>query len=177
MPDEVAVRGARLLRHGLIVALAALACACSQRPQPVAAVEPGPGTACAVDGMLLLDFPGPKGQIHYEAGEPEFFCDTMELLSALLRPEQQRAVRAAMTQDMAQAEWKKPVGHWIDARAAFYVLGSDRKGSMGATAASFAQRPDAEAFASQHGGKVYAYAQIKPDMVALDGGVIRDEKM
>lgn len=165
------------VRRARIVALAVLLCACGERTQPVVAIEPGPGSACAVDGMLLEDFPGPKAQIHYDGGQPDFFCDTIEMLSSLLRPEQQRHVRAAMTQDMAQADWKKPVGHWIDARKAFYVLGADMKGSMGPTAASFAQRPDADAFAKQHGGKVYAYSELKPEMVALDGGVIRDEKM
>jgi len=176
-PAEKAAGPLRALQCARIAALAVLLCACGEQRQAIIAVEPGPGTACAVDGMLLEDFPGPKAQIHYDGSGPEFFCDTLEMLSSLLRPEQQRHVLAAMTQDMAHADWKKPVGHWIDARGAFYVLGGDLKGSMGPTAASFAQRSDADAFAKQHGGKVYAYPEIKPDMVSLDGGVIRDEKM
>ena len=51
---------------------------------------------------------------------------------------QARAVRAAYVQDMALADWEQPVGHWFDARAGFYVVGSRRHGSMGPTFASFA---------------------------------------
>ena len=123
-----------------------------------------------LDGMLLVDFPGPKGQIHYDKGPPDFFCDTFELLVTYLSPEEQKRIRAMFTQDMAKADWNKPVGSWIDARSALYVFGSDMKGSMGPTAASFARREDAEAFARQHGGKVVRFEEITPAMVSLDGG-------
>jgi copper chaperone NosL len=141
-------------------------------------VEINPGTTCDLDGMLLADYPGPKAQIHY-AGQPEpvFFCDTVELLNTLLRPEQVRAVRAAYVQDMAQAEWEQPRGNWIDARTAFYVLGSKRHGSMGPTIASFAQQDDARKFAQQWGGRVLPYAEIKPEMVDLSGGALHDTRM
>ena len=154
-----------------------LLAACTQPEQPVAAREPTSATTCVLDGMLLADFPGPKGQIHYDKGDPEFFCDTFELLAIYLAPEEKKRVRAVFTQDMAKADWKRPVGNWIDARSAFYVFDSDMKGSMGPTAASFARREDAAAFARQHGGKVVRFEEITLAMVSLDGGVIRDEKM
>jgi copper chaperone NosL len=129
---------------------------------------------CSMDGMLLSDFPGPKGQILYAQGKPEVFCDTVELVSALIAPEQERRVAAAYTQDMANTSWDKPQGHWIDARTAYYVAGSRRAGSMGPTLASFAERRDAETFARDNGGKVLRLAEITPDMVSLDGGVLKD---
>lgn len=136
------------------------------------------GTTCALDGMLLAHFPGPKAQIHYDgSAEPDFFCDTVEMFALLLKPEQARIVRAVYVQDMAQADWDKPRGHWIDARQAFYVIGADRPGSMGPTIASFAAEADATGFAGRHGGKVLRFAQVTPDMVVLDGGVLRDQKM
>ncbi len=171
-------RSGRDMRVALAAVLGvALLAACTEPERPVVAQEPTAATTCVLDGMLLADFPGPKGQIHYDKGAPEFFCDTFELLASYLVPEQQRRVRAVFTQDMAKADWKKPVGSWIDARSAFYVFGSDMQGSMGPTAASFARREDAAAFARQHGGKVVPFEEITPTMVSLDGGVIRDEKM
>jgi copper chaperone NosL len=144
----------------------------------IAPVEIGPGTTCALDGMLLADYPGPKAQVHYEgAPEPEFFCDTVELFSALLKPEQVRKVKAAYVQDMARADWEQPKGHWIAARDGWYVLGSKRQGSMGPTIASFAAEADARKFAGEHGGKVLAYADIKADMVDLSGGAQHDQRM
>ena len=146
--------------------------------QSQAPLEIDPQTSCSLDGMLLDDFPGPKGQIHYvQDRRVDWFCDTVELLSSLIAPEQVRAVKAAWVQDMAKADWDRPKGHWIDARQAWYVLGSQRKGSMGPTAASFASEADAKAFASNHGGQVHRYADIKPEMVDLTGGALHDTRM
>lgn len=168
-------------RRQLILGSAAigLLSACGQRSdQPVVAAEIDPASTCDLDGMLLADYPGPKAQIHY-AGEdtPHWFCDTMEMFSTLLKPEQIRPVRAVFVQDMAQADWDKPRGHWFDARTGVYVLGSRRHGSMGPTLASFRDRAAAEAFAKAHGGRVLAYAEVKPEMVDLSGGALHDSRM
>ena len=105
--------------------------------------------------MLLAHFPGPKAQVHFVGAEfPEYFCDTVEMFSIHLRPEQARLVQALYVQDMGKADWNAPRGHWIDARTAFYVVGSDAHGSMGPTIASFAQVAEAAAFRDQHGGRI-----------------------
>lgn len=143
-----------------------------------AAVEFGDATACSLDGMILADYPGPKGQILYEgAAEPAYFCDTVELLAELLQPEQVRKVAAVYVQDMGQAEWERPRGHWIDARTALYVRGSRRHGSMGPTIATFAQEVHARAFIGEHGGTLLRFAEITPAMVDLGGGAKTDARM
>ena len=135
-------------------------------------------TSCELDGMLLADYPGPKAQVHYIGQEhPSFFCDMVELFNTLLAGEQVRAVRAIYVQDMGKADWEHPVGHWIDGKTAFYVLGSRRQGSMGPTIGSFAQEADATKFAAEYGGKVLRFADIKADMVDLSGGALHDTKM
>lgn len=145
----------------------------ASRPQEIAAQS-----SCSLDGMLLSDYPGPKGQLFYKGdSQVNWFCDSVELLSTLLKPEQLRPVLAAHVQDMAQADWEHPVGHWIDARQAVYVLGSKRHGSMGPTAASFADEGAAKAFAGQWGGRVLRYAEISPAMVDLTGGALHDSRM
>lgn len=136
-----------------------------------------PGTACALDGMILLDYPGPKAQIHYDQGDPDFFCDTMEMFAVYLEPEQKKRVTGIYTQDMGKADWTKPQGHWIDARTAFYVTGSKRAGSMGPTLGSFAREEDAQAFIKQYGGKILRFNEVTPETVTLDGGVLHDERM
>ncbi|MEK7759334.1 MAG: nitrous oxide reductase accessory protein NosL [Pseudomonadota bacterium] len=151
--------------------------ACTPDEPPAAAREIAAGTTCALDGMLLNDYPGPKAQIHYGEGKVEFFCDTVEMFNMVLRPESARRVRAVYTQDMGKADWKTPRGHWIDARQAFYVHGSRVKGSMGPTLASFANRADAETFARQNGGRVLRFDEVHLDMVDLHGGAAHDERM
>lgn len=169
-------RAVGIFPFALVVAALWLA-ACSEKTAPAHALEITQGTVCALDGMVLQDFPGPKAQILYERDEPEFYCDTKEMFSIFLRPEQKRQIVAIYTQDMAKADWVHPQGYWVDAKAAFYVVGSSRQGSMGPTVASFAAEADATTFAKQFGGKVLRFDQVTLDMVDLTGGIIHDEKM
>ena len=87
------------------------------------------------------------------------------------------AIKSAGVPDMAQAAWDRPQGHWTDARLAWFVLGSRRKGSMGPTAATFATEADAGAFVQTHGGQVLRFADITPAMVDLTGGALHDTRM
>jgi copper chaperone NosL len=159
----------------LAILLAVTGCTQGEAAAPLHAVEVDRNTADAVDGMILLDYPGPKGQIIYADGKPDFFCDTVGMFAMFLKPEQQRQVRGLFVQDMAQADWTHPVGHWIDAKAAFYVTGSKARGAMGATLASFANEDAARDFAAKQGGKIVRFEQVTPDMVVLDGGVLKDK--
>ena len=172
---------AALASIGAITGLTGLT-GCSQADnssaQSLKPVEIDGATSCELDGMLLADYPGPKAQIHYAGQEkPSFFCDTVELFSTLLAGEQVRAVQAVYVQDMGKADWNQPQGHWIDAKTAFYVLGSKRRGSMGPTAATFADEAAAQAHLAHHGGKLLRFAQITPDMTDLSGGALHDSKM
>ena len=163
-----------------LAALAPLAASSEQRAgsASVAPVEITRSTSCELDGMLLMDYPGPKGQIHFAgADKPAFYCDTVEVLNTLLLPEQVRKVDAVYVQDMGKTDWDNPQGAWIDARSALYVRGSKRKGSMGPTFASFGSEPDARQFIAQHGGELLRMPDIKPEMVDLRGGANLDSRM
>lgn len=159
----------------LIVAVTLIAC---NKPDVSAApIAITAGTSCSLDGMTLADFPGPKGQIHYVTGEPDFFCDTTEMFSIYLQPEQKKRITGIFTQDMAKTDWDMPKDHWIDAKLAFYVLGSKKLGSMGPTLAAFFQQKDADDFVKQFGGEVLSFDQVTPEIADLSGGVVHDERM
>ena len=74
-------------RHLLLAACAAplaalLACGKNEATSALAPVAIDSATACDLDGMLLIDYPGPKAQVHYAgAATPVFFCDTVELFN------------------------------------------------------------------------------------------------
>lgn len=162
----------------LLAAFTLGGCGRQDETKPLVALEIDPRTTCDLDGMLLADYPGPKAQIHYVGvSEPVFFCDTVELFNTVLRPEQVHAIAGVFVQDMGKADWAQPRGHWIDAKAGIYVLGSKRHGSMGPTIASFASQADAQAFAQEWGGKLLSFAEIKPEMVDLSGGALHDSRM
>jgi copper chaperone NosL len=156
---------ARLATIAAILLLAA----CSPAIKQALAQEPSADTACALDGMVLKDFPGPKAQIHYSEGKPDFYCDLMELFAVVLAPEQKRAVAGLYVQDMGKADWAHPQGHWIAAKSASYVVGSRKAGSMGPALASFSTAQDAAAFAQAEGGKVMPFEQITVAMLKPAG--------
>lgn len=170
---------ARLAGTALLVGvLAACTPSADSSATALVPVDIDRNTTCALDGMLLADYPGPKAQIHYaNRNEPDFFCDTVEMFHIYLNPESVQAVRALFVQDMGKANWDEPRGHWIDARTAWYVHGSSRRGSMGPTLASFADEADAKRFAGEFGGAIKRFGDITPDMATLDGGALHDTRM
>lgn len=161
---------------GGLVLVAALA-ACSEASHKIAALEPKDDTACSLDGMILKDYAGPKAQIHYTEGQPDFFCDLMELFGVVLVPEHKRPVAAMYVQDMGKTDWDHPQGNWIDAKKAVYVVGSKKRGSMGPTFGSFSNEQDATAFAQKEGGKVLRFEQITADMVNTGSSAAHDDGM
>lgn len=160
------------------IALAALLAGCAPPPpQNIQAAEITGSTYCSLDGMRLGDYPGPKAQIVYTDGKRDFFCDTIEMFSVFFGAGQKQRIAALFVQDMTHADWRKPATRWIDADRAIYVSGSDRRGSMGATLVPFANEEGARMFTAAHGGKVLHFAEVTPDMAALDGGALHDTAM
>ncbi|MDL2355273.1 MAG: nitrous oxide reductase accessory protein NosL [Pseudomonadota bacterium] len=151
-------------RLACLAALLALG-ACSQAAKNPPAQEIAADTACALDGMMLQDFPGPKGQIQYVEGKPDFYCDLTELFAVLLAPEQKRQVGGLFVQDMGKADWDHPRGNWIAAKTALFVVGSRKSGSMGPTFGAFSTQAAADAFVHQQGGQVVRFEQVTAAMV------------
>lgn len=159
-----------LKRAALLAAMAMLA-ACSQVALNATAQEPGADTACALDGMVLKDFPGPKAQVQYAEGKADYYCDLMELFAAVLAPEHKRRIAGVFVQDMGKTAWANPQGHWIAAKSALYVVGSKKHGSMGPTFGSFSSQQDAAAFVKQEGGRIVPYDQVSVAMLDTGGAM------
>ncbi|WP_369600222.1 nitrous oxide reductase accessory protein NosL [Hahella sp. SMD15-11] len=125
-------------------------------PEPIAA-----GDECHLCGMAIQRFPGPKGEVADQQGQVHKFCSTRDLLAWMLQPENRNQVAAFYVHDMARTDWNRPDdAHLIDGRTAWYVAGSDRKGAMGPTLASFGDESAARTFARQHGGQVMRFGDI-----------------
>lgn len=148
----------------LLVGLVALS-GCSEPEQVAekpAAVHFEDGEECHVCGMAITGFPGPKGEVITEKQQQVHkFCSTKDMFSWVLQPENIKRDHTLYVHDMAQSEWDSPADTaLIDAREAFYVIGSERKGAMGPTLASFADSTAADGFAAEFGGHVKAFADI-----------------
>lgn len=128
-----------------------------------------PDDECHVCGMIVTDFPGPKGQAVGRDGT-HAFCSTAELIGWWLQPENQVAGARLYVHDMAHGSWEKPDDeHLIDATTAWYVADTDLKGAMGATLASFANEADAHALAAEHGGRVLRFEELDASVLQQGG--------
>jgi copper chaperone NosL len=146
----------------LLVAVLLLLAACERKPGSETAT-PKVLTRAAVsidDGMILLDYPGPKGQLQRRGGETEYFCDTPGLLRAMRDPARANGVAGAFVQAFDGRAWDSYTDGWVPMAAPHYVIGSDRMGAMGPTIVPFVERSAADAFAARHGGEVVTYEAL-----------------
>lgn len=135
---------------------------------------------CHVCGMIIADFPGPKGQAVERDGVKKF-CSTAEMFSWWLQPENRILQARLYVHDMGRSHWDQPDDeHLIDATQAWYVSGTPLQGAMGASLASFADKQAAEALAAQHeSARVMAFDEIDEAFLAQaaaaqHGGMERD---
>lgn len=136
-------------------------------PSPVEVTDDATGHYC---GMLLADHEGPKGQVHLQGREgPVWFSSVRDTIAFLRLPEETGDVAAVYVNDMGRARnWDQPeAGTWVDAREAWFVIGSSRRGGMGAPeAVPFASEAAAAAFRDRHGGRIVRLDDI-PDAYVL----------
>lgn len=122
---------------------------------------------CHLCGMLISNFSGPKAELfrkgitQADGDQVKKFCSTRDMFSFYLDPENKRNVTTILVHDMSKAPWDAPNdGYFIDARQAWYVVGSSKMGAMGKTLASFSAKTDADAFAIEFGGRVIDFSAV-----------------
>ncbi|MBC3348344.1 nitrous oxide reductase accessory protein NosL [Pseudomonas sp. SWRI196] len=158
--NRVYVKTGRWLA-GVLVCLALVACGKTELPPASkATLAFHPSDECHVCGMVITDFPGPKGAA-VAAGGVKKFCSPAEMLGWWLQPENHRADVQLYVHDMGRSHWNTPDDeHLIDARSAYFVLGSGLTGAMGVVLASFSDAQAAEKLARDTGGRVLRLEDI-----------------
>jgi copper chaperone NosL len=136
-------------------------------PPPVEPTRDAIGHYC---GMVVVDHAGPKGQIFLKSRpeEPVWFTSARDTIAFTMLPEEPDDILAIYVNDMGRAKsWNSPEpGTWTDARKAWYVIGSNRRGGMGAPeAVPFANEADARTFAGQQGGEVVPFDRLPRDYI------------
>ncbi len=159
-----------MIRYALLIAVTLLA-GCrddttANMPPPAPITDETVAYFCH---MLVVNMPGPKAQIILEGvDEPLFFAQVRDGVAYMKQPERTAPILAFYVNDVAQAKsWEQPGrNNWTDGKKAFYVIGADVKGGMGAPElAPFAKREDAEKFAREKGGTVATFDSIPDDAV------------
>lgn len=130
-------------------------------------------------GMSLMEHEGPKGQVILTTGMPPiWFSSALDTVAFTMLPEEPKDYAGIFVSDMGRADnWADPgADNWIDARSAFYVVGSNARGGMGgAEVVPFAERAVAEGFAATRGGVVKPFAELQPDEILGVGGADFDD--
>jgi nitrous oxide reductase accessory protein NosL len=161
--------GRRILAALLLALWAALAAA--QGGGAVTIPRPGPRDLCPVCGMLVSKYPNWVAVALYRDGHAHFFDGAKDMFKYL--HELSKYAPGRRQEDLAGLWVTEFYGLTrIDARKAFYVIGSDVLGPMGHEPVPFETRADAEEFLRDHKGRqILTFDQITPDVTArLDAG-------
>ena len=135
-------------------------------PPPVAITADAIGHYC---GMNLADHPGPKGQILVGGRDrPVWLSSVRDTFAFTMLPEETKEVRAIYVTDMGKAaDPKKPnLSAWVEARSAWYVMGSGQRGGMGeAEPFPFSDEAAARQFVAANGGVIKRFSDVKEDEI------------
>ena len=148
---------------------ASLLAGCGEKAEEVREIVPvaiHDSDECHVCGMIIQEFPGPKGQAVEKRGAVRKFCSSAEMFGWWLQPENRLATAKMFVHDMARSDWQAPDDeHLIDASTAYYVVAPNLQGAMGVPLASFAEQAAAEQFAQMQGGQVLRIDDITAELL------------
>jgi thiamine biosynthesis lipoprotein len=147
--------------------LLAFAVGCGQavdEREAATSVELTGAEVCAVDGMILRDYDGPKAQILWKDGRRTFYCEAREAFAEWTNRIARKRIREFYVQDLADRPWGHYSGHWTRAQDAVFVIESERLGAMGSSFVSFGDPAHAAAFLAEHGGRALRLDEITIDV-------------
>lgn len=163
-------------RFFLVVVYCAVLVACGgetaiPKPTPVDVTRDDTGYFC---GMIVEDHAGPKSQIFLKGQDkPLWFTTARDGVAFLRLPEETRPIRAFYVSAVDLGGWQHPeadTANMIEAEGAWFVIDSEKMGSMGAPEAiPFSVEQAAIDFAVQHGGRVSRLGDI-PEAFILGHG-------
>lgn len=117
---------------------------------------------CVNDGMLLLEYDGPKAQIVWRDGKSSFFCEPREAFYEIHNPAVKNRIKHFLVQDFSGIPWGSYTDRWVNAYTAFFVINSSKNGAMGVSFVPFSNECSANAFKMIYGGKVILFSLITP---------------
>lgn len=129
------------------------------RPLPQ---EPGNETGYFCK-MTVINHSGAKAQIFIKNKDnPLWFPTIRDLFIYINSPEEDQRILAMYVNDMGRANWDQPeAGTWVDAKSAYYVIGSSRINGMGGKAIiPFADKSKALEFMTDYGGTLKSFENI-----------------
>jgi copper chaperone NosL len=142
---------------------------------PVTVPKPAQSDTCPVCGMFVSKYPNWVATVLYKDGHAHHFDGAKDMFKYLLdMPKWAPGHRAEDIKTIAVTEYYRL--QKIDAKQAFYVIGSEVYGPMGHELVPFASMEDAKEFMHDHGGvRIIRFDQVKQKLLLnLDNGVFED---
>ena len=158
-------------RRSFLLAAAALVLSRGARGADGPPPKPGPHDLCPVCGMLVAKYPNWVAIVENEDGRARFFDGAKDLFKYLFDVPKYGGggkpagiVRRWVTEFYGLSR--------IDARKAFYVVGSDVLGPMGHELVPLASREEAEEFLADHRGRrILTFTEVGRNLLdKIDAG-------
>jgi copper chaperone NosL len=133
--------------------------------------DPTPRDMCPVCGMVISKYPAWTATVVYQDGHAHHFDGAKDLFKYLF--DLPRYARGHRARDIARIGVTEYYGlDRIDARQAYFVVGSDVLGPMGHELIPLASRADAEEFLRDHRGRrILRFEEVKRELPGkLDAG-------
>lgn len=146
----------------LILLLVSLAYAGEGKP-----IKQSPKDKCPVCGMFVVKYPDWIAEIIFKDGSHAFFDGVKDMMKYYFNIKKYNPPKKI--QDIDSIYVTDYYGlKFIDAKKAFYVLGSDVYGPMGKELAPFEKETDAKGFMKDHKGqKVVVFQEITDETLKL----------
>lgn len=140
-------------------------------PDRLTYTPPGPRDLCPVCGMVVSKYPNWTATVAWRDGHRHYFDGAKDMFKFLF--DLKRYAPGHQAGDIASITVTEyyDLKH-IDARQAFFVIGSDVLGPMGHELVPLASRADAEEFMRDHQGRrILTYAEVDRELpYRLDQG-------
>lgn len=135
-------------------------------PEPFTLTAEAAGHYCQ---MVILEHDGPKAQMFLDGLQnPLWFSQVRDGLARMKSAERTSEILVLYVNDMGAARsWTEPgIDNWITAESAYFVVGSDAVGGMGAPElVPFSDQAKAEEFMQTRGGEIMRFADISAELV------------
>ena len=127
-------------------------------------IETPQDAKCPVCGMFVAKYPKWVAQIEVEDGHKHYFDGVKDMMKFYFNPTKYHAHSAEKISQINATDYYSIES--IDARKAFYVIGSNVYGPMGEELIPFKNEDEAKKFMVDHfGKKVVSFDEIKEDML------------
>jgi copper chaperone NosL len=127
--------------------------------------KPSARDKCPVCGMFVAKYPDWLTAIRFRDGSHAYFDGAKDLFKYLHAPMKYDALRKAEDIRVIQVLDYYRL-EWIDARSAWYVLGSDVYGPMGRELIPLAREADAQEFLKDHRGeRIVRFSEVTPEVI------------